>query len=84
VRVPDDRDTLCWLDALRFARRADATTCTYREMLDLTYNELSTLIAAGDRGYVPAADLKAVALLANIHVKHESPASGAQSAEEEQ
>jgi hypothetical protein len=84
VRVPDDRDTLCWLDALRFARHADATADTYREMLDLTYNELSTFLAAGDKGNVPAMDLKAVALLANIHVKHESQASCAQSAEEEQ
>jgi hypothetical protein len=84
VRAPEQRDVMCWQDALRFARVADTTTDSYLAMLDLTERQLTTFLASGSPGSVSSTDTRAVALLANIHVRNESQTTSPQSTEEEQ
>ncbi|AUT67022.1 protein of unknown function [Paraburkholderia hospita] len=72
IHMPEQRDTLCWQEALRFARSADATNETYRAMLEISCGQLSSLLDSRGAGDISSTDIKAVALLANIHVKNES------------
>ncbi|MBO7822135.1 dsDNA nuclease domain-containing protein [Burkholderia pseudomallei] len=71
VHTPAERDTLHWHDAVTSARTVKEGVFEYRHMLDLISEDMTALLNVDGGLPISSTEIRALALLATIHVENE-------------
>jgi len=71
VNAPAERDTLRWYEAVASASRIKEGASTYRDMLNMISTDIAALLNVDGRVSISSTEVRALALLATIHVENE-------------